>query len=143
MRASATVCPFCRGELAAPAVEAVRALLAEPWVIEASPLGALVTDQSVTALFYPPTLTITPSEIRIRRRQFMGLRTLDSKISVSRIASVRTLDGMVWGGLIIETYGGAAGNLGIGGLDKDDARQTAALIERLAEVAPAPKGERS
>lgn len=143
VRETATICPFCRGDLLPPAYEAARALLTEPWVIESSPLGALLTDQSVTALFFPPTLTITPSEIRIRRRQFLGLRTLDSKISVSRIASVRTLDGVVWGGLVIETYGGAAGDLAIGGLDKDDARQTAALIERLAEVTPTRKDERS
>lgn len=143
VREAATVCPFCRGDLMPPANEAARSLLTEPWVIESSPLGALLTDQSVTALFFPPTLTITPTEIRIRRKQFMGLRTLDSKISVSRIASVRTLDGVMWGGLVIETYGGAAGDLGIGGLDKEDARQTATLIERLAEVSPARKSDRS
>lgn len=111
-------------------------------MIESSPLGALLTDQSVTALFYPPIMTITPGEIRIRRRQFLGLRTLDSKISISRIASVRVLDGVIWGGLIIETYGGAAGDLSIGGLDKDEARQTAKLIERLAEVTPSKKDNR-
>jgi hypothetical protein len=143
VRETATICPFCRGDLLPPAFEEARALLADPWVIESSPLGGLITDQSVTALFYPPIMTITATEIRIRRRQFMGLRTMDSKISVGRIASVRVLDGVVWGGLVIETYGGAAGDLAIGGLDKDEARQTAQLIERIAEVTPSKKSDRS
>lgn len=136
------MCPFCRSDLLPPQIEEAHALLAEPWIIESSPLGALLTDQSVTALFYPPIMTITATEIRIRRRQFLGMRTLDSKISISRIASVRVLDGVIWGGLVIETYGGAAGDLAIGGLDKEEARQTAMLIERLAEITPSPKADR-
>lgn len=143
VRETATLCPFCRGDLLPPAYAEEGGFLSEPWVIESSPVGAFLTDQSITALFYPPVMTITPSEIRIRRRMFLGMRTLDSKISVSRIASVRTLDGVIWGGLVIETYGGASGDLSIGGLDKDEARQTAVLIEKLAETAPMAKSDRS
>lgn len=82
----------------------------------------------------PPVFKISSKEISIRRWQFFGLRTLDVKISVSRVASVRTIDGIFWGGLIIETYGGAAGDLAIGGLNKDDARKTAKLIEQIASL---------
>jgi hypothetical protein len=143
VRETATICPFCRGDLLPPAFAEAGALFSEPWVIESSPLGGLITDQSVTALFYPPIMSITPTEIRIRRRMFLGLRTLDSKISVARIASVRTVDGVIWGSLIIETYGGAAGDLSIGGLDKEEARQTATLIERLAQATPPAKSDRN
>lgn len=137
VRQTAIICPFCRADLRPPEPP-VEAFLPEPWVIRASPLGAMLAEQSPTALFFPPELILTEREIHIRRRSLMGLRTLDQKISVSRIASVRALSGVIWGGLMIETYGGSAGgDLAINGLDKEDARETAKVVERLANLAPA------
>lgn len=142
VRANAKICPYCQTDLAPESPEAT-ALLKEPWVIEASPIGAAIVEQSVTALLYPPTMTITPTDIHIRRRMFLGLRTMDQKISVSRVASVRVLDGVIWGGIVVETYGGAAGDLAISGLDKEEARQTARLVERIAHVGSSLPGDAS
>lgn len=140
MRAEAVTCPFCSTDLRPPSFDTSE-LEAEPWVIVASPLGAAIMDQSFTALLYPPILTVSPGEIHIRRRQFIGLRTLDQKLSVSRIASVRAVDGVIWGALIVETYGGASGDLAIGGLDKDEARRTAALVEQIAHAHAQNRGK--
>jgi len=139
VRANAQVCPYCQTDLTPKSPEAT-ALLKEPWIVESSPLGAAIVEQSVTALLYPPTMTITPTDIHIRRRMFLGMRTMDQKISVSRVASVRMLDGVIWGGIVVETYGGAAGDLAIGGMDKEEARQTAKLVERIAHVGSAAAG---
>ena len=79
VRASATVCPFCRAQLD-PQPQASSQFLEEPWSITASPVGAFFSEQSPTALFFPPVLTITNTEINVRRRMLMGMRTLDSKI---------------------------------------------------------------
>ena len=94
--------------------------------------GACITEVSITALLFPPVLTATPTEIHIRRRMFFGLRTMDQKLAVSRVASVRAVDGIIWGALVVETYGGSSADLAISGLDKAEAKDTAALIERLA-----------
>lgn len=133
VRESATMCPFCGTDLRPPPPEQTE-LLSEPWVIYASPLGACLADASITALIFPPILTVTPNEIHIRRRMFFGLRTMDQKISVSRVASVRALQGIIWGGIVVETYGGASGDLGISGLNKEEARHTATLLEKMAHV---------
>ena len=141
VRAEATTCPFCSADLQPPAPEE-EALLEQPWVIYASPFGAAINEQSVTALIYPPVLTITPNEIHIRRRSFLGLRTMDQKISVSRVASVRAVKGIFWGGIVVETYGGASGDLAISGLDNEEARHTAGLLERLAHLNTKNSGRR-
>ena len=130
VRASAVICPFCRADLT-PATPQILDFLTEPWIIHASPIGAFITEQLPTALFFPPTLTITSEEIHIRRKMFLGLRTMDQKLSVQRIASVRAVDGVFWGALVVETYGGSSADLSINGLDKEEARETATLIERI------------
>ena len=65
---------------------------------------------------------------------FLGLRTMDQKLQVSRIASVRAIDGVIWGGLVVETYGGSSADLAINGLDKREAKETAKLIEKLTQA---------
>lgn len=134
VRASATLCPFCGTDLRPPSQSATE-LEAEPWVVYASPLGAMVSEMSATALLFPPILTITPAEIHVRRRALFGLRTLDTKLAVSRVASVRAIKGVFWSSIIVETYGGASGDLSIAGLDKAEARETATLIERITRAA--------
>ncbi len=96
-------------------------------------LGAMVTEPSITALFFPPELTITRLEARLVKWSFMGLRTYRQRISTERIASVRTLRGVFWSGIVIETYGGSSSDLVITGLRKKEAQETASLLERLSE----------
>lgn len=140
VRAGATLCPFCAADLAPPEPEDA-ALLAEPWVIEASPIGAAITEQLPTALFYPPVLTIDDKEVHVHRRSFLGLRKLDTRLALTRVASVRALQGIFWGGLVIETYGGSSADLAINGLDKEEARETAALLERLVRSSSGRRGK--
>ena len=131
VRLVANVCPFCAADLRPPEPEQPP-LLGDPWVIEASPIGAFFVDRSLTALIFPPTITISETEISMHRRMLLGLRKYDQKLAVSRIASVRAATGPIWGSVIVETYGGASGDLVINGLDKEDAAATAQLVERLA-----------
>ena len=133
IRAAAVKCPFCTTDLR-PAEPAPAPLLGEPWVVYASNIGSFFTEFIPTSLLFPPVMTVTEREIHIRRKLFIGLRTLDQKIAVSRIASVRALQGMFWGGIVVETYGGAAGVLSINGLSKTDASNTALVIERLTNI---------
>lgn len=133
MREAARLCPYCGADLTPTPPEEAE-LLAEPWVIYASPIGAAITEGLPTALFFPPMLTVRPGEVHIHRRSFMGLRKMDQKLALTRIASVRALQGVFWGGIVVETYGGSSADLAISGLDKEEARQTAALLERLAHA---------
>lgn len=142
VRESAKVCRFCNYDFEAAAAEKTpEALAAEaelPHTLTATPLGAMVCEKSITALFFPPEITINPSELHIRRWGLLGLRVYDQKISISKIASVRFISGVIWGGIVIETYGGGIPDLLIQGLDKSEARETVQLMEKY--VLPLPKG---
>lgn len=133
VRSGAPLCPFC-GTRLVHEVEAFSELDDNPWVIHASAFGAFITEQLPTALFYPPILTVSANEIHIRRRHFGGLRTSNQNVQISRVASVRALSGVFWGGLVIETYGGSAEDLAIMGLSKPDAARTTELIERMVRT---------
>jgi hypothetical protein len=139
---SAKLCGFCRFDFeaaAGAAAQEAEALAAElPHTLSASPLGAMVSEKSLTALFLPPEITITRDEIHIRKWGLLGLRTYDQKISTSKIASVRFISGVVWGGIVIETYGGGIPDLLIQGLDKTEAHETVALMEKFV----LPRGEK-
>ena len=95
-------------------------------------MGAMITEPSLTALFFPPVLTVTGAEVRIQKWSFWGLRTYRQSLSTERIASVRFLKGIFWGGIVIETYGGSSADLVITGLRKNEAQDTADLLEKLA-----------
>ena len=133
--AEARVCRYCGHRWAEPpggAPDAERQdedILRQVW---ADNLGAMITEPSITALFFPPVLTITPNEARIRKWSLLGLRAYRQRISTQRIASVRFLKGVFWGGIVIETFGGASGDLVITGLRKSEAQEAAALLEKLA-----------
>jgi len=131
----AAVCKYCGRRWPAPAPDLHEpesrgeAILRQIW---SDNLGAMVTEYSITALFFPPELTITRTEARIQKWSMLGLRTLRRRISTDRIASVRFLKGVFWGGIAIETYGGSSGDLVITGLRKAEAQQASALLEKLA-----------
>ena len=60
-----------------------------------------------------------------------GLRTYDQKISINKIASVRYLSGVIWGGISIESFGGAISNILINGLDKEEAQKTVSILDEI------------
>ena len=129
--APAAVCKFCGHRWTAPAAREAgeEEVLRRVW---ADPLGGLVTMFSPTAVFFPPELTISRTEARVQKWSLFGLRVNRQRISLERVASVRYQKGILWGGVIIETFGGTTGDLAISGLSNRDARETALLLERLA-----------
>lgn len=97
----------------------------------ANPLGALFADGSITGLLFPPELIITSREVVINKKTFLGLRTTSQKIPIMKIASVRFVKGIIWGGIIFESYGGGIPDLIINGLEKDEAIEIAAYLESI------------
>jgi len=144
---SARRCRYCGNVFAGAVLSGLEATL-DPELLDmvrqgdytvwASPLGAMIGEQSPTALFFPPQITITPEHVLIRKYTFLGLRRLDQKLSTAKIASVRFLKGVIWGGIIVESYGGAYSEIVIHGLNKEDARETAELLEKIA---PSSRGK--
>jgi Double zinc ribbon len=108
-----------------------RALSANPHHLVANPFGVLFSEMSLTGLFFPPELTISGDEVKLTRWTMLGLRRLDQRISTRKIASVRYLSGVIWGGLMVETFGGALSDLVVHGLDKTKATETARLLEQM------------
>ena len=99
--------------------------------LSASPLGAMLTESSITALFFPPEIQINSREILIKKWTLLGLRTTNQKISIHKIASVRFIKGIIWGGIIFETYGGGVPELVINGLDKKEALSLKQSLDKL------------
>jgi len=132
----ARICRFCGYDFVADPLrrtipeEAAEAL---PHVISATPLGGMICESSITALFLPPRMEIRAEEILITKWTWLGLRTHQQKVSLSKVASVRLHSGVIWAGIVVETFGGSIADLAITGLDKADARKTVALLERLTK----------
>lgn len=103
--------------------------------IKASRLGAFLTAGSFTSLFHPPVIHAAGDRVRVTSWSLLGLRIHDQEIRVERIASVRTTKGVFWDALVIETFGGATGDIAQRGLRKRDAQRMASIIR--AAVHPA------
>lgn len=133
----ARVCRACGHdfEREAQRQDLLRRLNARPHHLGASPLGVLLSEFSITGFLFPPDIEINGDEILLRRWTTFGLRRLDQRISTRKIASVRCLTGVFYAGLMIETFGGAQGDLVIHGLDKAKAAETAALLEQIVATA--------
>jgi len=135
----ARVCRFCGYDLAAdplrrpPQVAPIEGL---PHTLMATPLGAMICESSVTALFLQPRMVIGESEIVITKWSWLGLRTYEQKLSLAKVASVRVHTGIIWADLLLETFGGSVAALGLNGLDKGEAQQTVRLLERLMQTVP-------
>lgn len=137
----ARVCRFCEYDFVADPLRRPRpAELVEglPHTLSATPLGGMLCESSITALFIPPRIVIGEKEIVLTKWTWLGLRTYEQKVSLERVASVRLLSGVIWAGLVIETFGGSISDLGITGLDKSEARETAALLEKVAQHGKKP-----
>lgn len=129
--AQAKACKFCgyRWPTAVGAPGGETEVLSRIW---ANNIGAMINEPSFTALFLPPELTLTRAEAVLVKWSFLGLRTYRQRISTDRIASVRFLQGIFWGGIVIETYGGSSSDLVVTGLPKGDAKEMADLLDGFA-----------
>ena len=129
----AKICRFCGASQTQNQEEVQREerLASISHKIVASPIGAMFCETSLTALFLPPELHIEKGEILVRKWTLFGLRTYDQKISINKIASVRYLSGVIWGGISIESFGGAISNILINGLDKEEAQKTVSILDEI------------
>lgn len=133
----ARVCRFCEYDFVADSLRHPRpADLVDglPHTLAATPLGGMICESSITALFLPPRMVIGKEEILVTKWTWLGLRTYDQKVSLTRVASVRLLSGVIWAGVVVETFGGSISDLAISGLDKNEAVETVALLEKVTQA---------
>jgi len=124
----ATHCPFCTQTVPSDQDIAARSL---QLTVRATKLGAFLTGGGVTGLLFPPIISVSQGRIRVTRWTFLGLRVHDQEIQVSRVASVRYTKGIIWGGLLVETFGGASEDLSEKGLRQEDASNMANRLKAV------------
>lgn len=98
-------------------------------VVRATHLGAFLGGGNFTGLFLPPIIKIHAGRITVTKWSLLGLRRHNQEIQVSRVASVRYTKGVFWGGLLVETFGGASDDLSEKGLLQEDARTMAEQLK--------------
>ena len=118
----ASRCPHCSFVFRMEKEGAFDALELE---VRATRLGVFFSGGSVTGLFLPPIIKVHAGRITVTKWSLLGLRRHNQEIQVSRVASVRHTKGVFWGGLLVETFGGAAEDLSEKGLRQEDARMMA------------------
>lgn len=139
--ALARLCRFCGYDFVAdplgrPRAAELAGLL--PHTLTATPLGGMICESSITALFLPPRLNISEEEIVVTKWSWLGLRSYQQKVALAKVASVRLLSGVIWAGLVVETFGGSIADLAVNGLDKAEARQTVQVLEKIAPSRKSP-----
>lgn len=80
--------------------------------------------------FFPKALIIKGNEVIIEQLKWFGLRRVEERIPLSRIASVRTERGMLTTTIFLETAGGAAWDLQIGAVPTPQADEAVKLIRK-------------
>ena len=125
----AKYCPCCSQRIRHSRPGAAGPTIDANLQIRASRLGCFLTTGSVTALFKPPIVHAAGDRVRLTRWSALGLRIEDDEIPIASIASVRSMKGVFWSTLIIETFGGAVQDIGQRGLHNRDAQRLASLIK--------------
>jgi hypothetical protein len=126
--AAATHCPCCARRVPTAQDARARELRA---TITARRLGAFLTSGSVTALFRPPRLEVADGRVRVVKWTFFTLRVHHQEIRIDRVASVQYTKGVFWGGLLVETFGGAAEDIDQKGFEQTEAREMAQRLKEL------------
>jgi hypothetical protein len=65
---------------------------------------------------------------------FLTLRVKQHDVRLDRVASVKYTKGVIWGGIYIETFGGATEDINQNGFEQNEARQLAAQIKEIISV---------
>jgi len=124
----ASRCPYCTQKVPKRGHQKLADISME---VTAHRFGAFLTGGNITSLFKPPVIIVRDGKIMVSKWSFFGLRTHQAEISVDRVASVRYTRGVIWGGILVETFGGAAEDMKEGGLPQEDAKM---LADRLKSV---------
>ena len=125
----AKYCPYCSQRVRRMRADSAAQTIDANIEIKASRLGAFLTAGNFTSLFHPPVIHAAGDRVRVTSWSLLGLRIHDQEIRVERIASVRTTKGIFWDALVIETFGGATGDIAQRGLRKRDAQRMASIIK--------------
>ncbi len=122
-------CPYCTQKV--PTDLDIRVKNIQMTII-ADRVGAFLLGRlDITALFHPPRLEIESGRIRMTRWGLLGLRTYQQEIRIDRVASVKYTEGIIWGGIMIETFGGATEDISQNGFEQDEAKEVA---DKLKEI---------
>jgi hypothetical protein len=90
--------------------------------------------RSPTKFLMPDEMEIIEDRVKIRQREWLGLRREEEVISIDRIASVRIQFGLLKATVILETFGGSTSDLRIDSIGKRQAREFRESIQnRVAE----------
>jgi hypothetical protein len=116
------MCPYCSQRIPTEKDTAAKALDLQ---VRATHLGAFLTSLSFTFLLFPPIIRVIQGRITVTKWTFLGLRRHNQEIQVTRVASVRYTKGIIWAGLLVETFGGASEDLTQKGLRKSEAKTMA------------------
>ena len=81
-----------------------------------------------------PELFVSPTDIEFHSWSLFGLRSYDQKIPISRITSVRLVQGIFWGSIVIETFGGPVSELELRGMNKREAQDLARIIDEYVHA---------
>ena len=123
---NATSCPYCSHRLEGAKEKAAKAIELN---VRATRLGAFFTTGIITNLFLPPIIKIYAGRIMVTHWTLLGLRRHNQEIQVTRVASVRYTKGIIWGGILVETFGGASEDFKEKGLRQNDAREMAEQLK--------------
>ena len=126
----ATYCPFCSQRVPTERELAARELELQ---VRATRCGAFFTS-GLTGLFLPPIIIVRRGLITVTKWSVLGLRRHLQEIRVDRVASVRHTKGIIWGALLIETFGGASEDLTQRGLRQSDAREMAEQLKAVSST---------
>lgn len=98
--------------------------------ITASRIGAFLTTNP-TSLLHPPRLEVADGRIRMTKWSFLGLRVHQQEIRIDRVASVKYTKGVIWGELLVETFGGATEDVCQKGFPQTQARDMAQELKEM------------
>jgi RNA polymerase subunit RPABC4/transcription elongation factor Spt4 len=127
----AAYCPYCTRKVPTELEERAKSFTAS---ITASPIGAFFSGGGFTALIYPPRFEVGEGRIRLTKWSFLALRVKQHEVRLDRVASVKYTKGVVWGGIYIETFGGATEDISQNGFGQRGASQLAAQIKEIISV---------
>lgn len=102
--------------------------------ITANPIGAFLSGSGLASLFRPPRFEVAEARIRLYKWSLFGLRVRQHEIRMDRVASIQHTKGIIWGGLLIETFGGSSEDIRQKGFNQDDARRMAQEIKELIAI---------
>jgi len=129
--ADAAYCPSCTRKVPTELEERAKSFTAS---IAASPIGAFFSGGGLTSLFRPPRFEVSGGLVRLTKWSFLTLRVKQHEVRLDRVASVKYTKGVIWGGIYIETFGGATEDINQNGFDQIEARELAAQLKEIVSV---------